>query len=481
MADFALPGDATRQRGVPAHAEHLDVFRILDEEARGQAGRRTAKRGGRNGLARKQRQAAVVVQEVEAEIGVAEALGEPAQGDAPLAVVACVAVRQARHRVAAGESLQRAQAQVGIAEAGTERRLQAGRGVQLGVADRLRRGAEAKHHVGTARRTEIVRAEIGAGRIDFDLFELEHVQGFDREVVGEAEGAPQHVDRHEGFFQLGAGDAQLRHVDRIDDVDAVLDEGALAPADGLAADAEAALVIADLEVVIDEGIEQAEVGTDLLLRRFGQVVATVVLEVVEVGGAHEGAPVAILQAQLGSDLERIRERVALVVLQVAVVAIDREAARRGVMRSRTGDAAGARATSRARRDQAERDVLEAKGGIELRLADQIGVRIFGADRNAVGNRGVEAAGELPLLEIECLRGRRGEQGEGHGRSQRSTGEQPANKVVGFHCFRSSSGQDSRWERQAQACPPEDDKAKLSGSMASLMDPPPVLTLYSSPY
>ena len=46
---------------------------------------------------------------------------------------------------------------------------------------------------------EVVGAEIGARGIDFDLFELEHVDAFDREILGEAEGCEQRVDRQEGL------------------------------------------------------------------------------------------------------------------------------------------------------------------------------------------------------------------------------------------------------------------------------------------
>ena len=115
MADLALPGHAARERRVPAHAEHLDVFRIFDEVAGRQSGRRTlATERHRQGIpgyghARQQRQAAVVVQEVEAEIGIAPVLGEIAQGHAVLAVVAGILVGQARDGVAAGEALQATQ------------------------------------------------------------------------------------------------------------------------------------------------------------------------------------------------------------------------------------------------------------------------------------------------------------------------------------------------------------------------------------
>src|SRR5690606_5161091 len=120
--------------------------------------------------------------------------------------------------------------------------VEAGRPVQLGVVDRLRGGAEAQHHVAAARRGEVVGAEIGAGGVDLDFLELEHVQRLDRDVVGDVDRAPDHVDRQERFLQLGAGHAQGGQVDRVDDVDAVLDEGALAPADHLPAQAHGAVL-----------------------------------------------------------------------------------------------------------------------------------------------------------------------------------------------------------------------------------------------
>ena len=68
----------------------------------------------------------------------------------------------------------------------------------------------------------------------------------------------------------------------------------------------------------------------------------------------------------------------------------------------------------------------------MRLADQVFVLVFGADRDAVADGGVEAAGEATFLELEGLCGRRGEQGCGDGRGQRGAGQQATNGIGGFH-------------------------------------------------
>ena len=443
VADFTLPGYAARQRGVPAHAVQLDVFRELGEEAaRSGADHRVVDRA-----ARQQRHAAVVVQEVEAELGFVQRRREPAQRHAVLAVVAGVAVGQAADRVAApdgddlaggGRAVDRGQ--VGEAVGGGE----AGRAVVAGaeeafrVVDRLRRGAEAQHHVGAARAGEVVGAEIRAGGIDFDFLELEQVHGFQRDVVAQADRAVQHVDRQEGLAQLGAGDAQRREVDRVDDVDAVLDEGAFTPADDLATQADGAgqaAVVGQREVLEHEGVEHAETLADAVLRFFGKVVAAFVLEVVEVRGAHEHAPVAVVQAELGSQLDRAGDGVAFVVLEVAVVTVGRETAHGGDLFRGTRHAAGAGAAARADRDRAQRHVLGAQQRVEPGLGDEVRVLVFDAPGVAIRHRGVEAALELAARELDGLRGRGHKQAERDGGGEAGTSDLPVVCMQFLHgCF-----------------------------------------------
>jgi hypothetical protein len=73
----------------------------------------------------------------------------------------------------------------------------------------------------------------------------------------------------------------------------------------------------------------------------------------------------------------------------------------------------------------------ADAGIEVRLADQVLVLVFGTHRDAVADGGVEAAGEAALLELEGLRGRC-EQG---GATAVASGARAAGhgRFGGFHC------------------------------------------------
>src|SRR3546814_15097082 len=113
--------------------------------------------------------------------------------------------------------------------------------------------------------TTLFRSEKRTRRIDLDVLELEHVQRFKRKIFVEAERGEQHVDRQERFLQLGAGHAQTRLIDGVDDVDAALDEGALAPAHHLPAPTHVASAgIAEGEILVDAGVEQACVLPPLL-------------------------------------------------------------------------------------------------------------------------------------------------------------------------------------------------------------------------
>jgi hypothetical protein len=216
-------------------------------------------------------------------------------------------------------------------------------------------------------------------------------------------------------------------VNRVDHVDAVLDEGALTPADHLAAEADGAAQLAflsELEILEHERVEHAEARADAVLGDLGQVVAALILVVVEVGDAGERAPGAPVQAGFGRDLEGGGDRVAFVVLEVAVVTVGGEAARRGDLRRGARHAAGGGAAARADGNGAEREVLRAKQRIEPGLGNQVRVLLLGAPRVAQRHRGVDAAGELAARELEGLGGRGHQQGQGNGGGQRGTGDQP---------------------------------------------------------
>jgi hypothetical protein len=157
----------------------------------------------------------------------------------------------------------------------------------------------------------------------------------------------------------------------VDDVDAVLDERAFAPAHGLAADAQLRGQFAEIELRVGEGIEQAHVTLDQLLRlgiercAFG-VVGRVV---VERRGAYEGTDTAVVQRQLRERLDGAAVHVGAVV-EIAVVDVRRATA------TAIGD------------------------------GDEPAVTAFDAPGLAVGERGIPAAREraFVVLEIPGLRG-----------------------------------------------------------------------------
>src|SRR5690606_38101421 len=128
-----------------------------------------------------------------------------------------------------------------------------------------------------------------------------------------------------------------------------------------------------------------------VLGLFGQVAAVGVLEVVEVGGAEEGTPVAPVQAQLRGDLDRVGDGVAVVVLEVAVVTVGGEAAQGAELLRGARHAAAAGAAARTDRDGAERHVLGAQQRVEPGLGDQVVVPILDAPGIAVGYGGIETA------------------------------------------------------------------------------------------
>ena len=119
-----------------------------------------------------QRRAAVILRVVEAEIGVVEGGGRVAGRDAVLIEVTAFAVEVAR------DAAQRA---------------------VVGEA------AKAKEYVLAAAAGEIVGREIGAGGLDLVAAELQQPKRLDGEILRQADGGLEHVDREERFFEFGAG------------------------------------------------------------------------------------------------------------------------------------------------------------------------------------------------------------------------------------------------------------------------------------
>ena len=163
-----------------------------------------------------------------------------------------------------------------------------------------------------------------------------------------------------------------------------------------------------VHVVEDEGIQQGQAGAHAFLGFRGQVRAIGVFPIVEVARAREGTGVFfVVDAQLAGDLERVREQVVLVVVQVAVVRIHREATRRIDL---IGDRRG--------RDQR----------IEVGEADQLRIALLHAHRSAVGEIGVDRAAPVAGTEFDRL-GRSRERAD---ERQRDRGSQRATaRVLGI--------------------------------------------------
>ena len=194
------------------------------------------------GLTGDQRQAAVIVQEEQAELrAVVEARRVVLEVEAVLAVVGRLLRGKAVHGLEVGD------------ERPAERTE-----VHALVGERT----EAEHHFAAARGREIVVAEIGAGRFRHRRVPVGDVDSLRRQVVVELDAEVDHLLRQEGFLQLRARHAQRRDVEMVDGVDAVLDERALAPAHDLAAETQFGGHAAEVELGVHERVEQARVAHD---------------------------------------------------------------------------------------------------------------------------------------------------------------------------------------------------------------------------
>src|SRR5262249_10095797 len=150
---------------VEGDAVQVNVLRILDEVVR-------AGRAGRGDRVRRtdQRQAAVIIQVVEAELRAVEVVGKIVRGNAPLAALARIAVRCALDRLVARLGQQFAER---IASSGKNTGTPVSRIVARGAAkadaivvfrvgDRLRDQAERQRRIGGAQGRDVVRREVGA-------------------------------------------------------------------------------------------------------------------------------------------------------------------------------------------------------------------------------------------------------------------------------------------------------------------------------
>src|SRR5690554_6194056 len=157
--------------------------------------------------------------------------------------------------------------------------------------------------------SHISGGEEGATVVRHGAMPLELVKGFHGQVFGQTLGQVEHLDRQQTFLQLCARTAESGGVDRVDGVDAVLDEYTFTPADYLTTQTDVTGILADEIVVIDESVQQLNTGA--LLQRVTAGVADVIealaavlgLEVVPVVATDERAGVTVAHFQIVGTLE----------------------------------------------------------------------------------------------------------------------------------------------------------------------------------
>ena len=290
-------------------------------------------------------QAAVIVEEVEAELGIVQVFRQVAHRESPLTGVFGGAVRAAQHagevgiecrlfRQRRGPRCGTWTSTQGCREFGDGSKVTIDEWRQIAKPESLVPlqglvGQQPLHDIGNHRlprpRPNVVDArEVAADRIDFSLLPVELVEPFHRKRVGRRNRQRRQPDRQQRLAKLRARQPQLAHVEVVDGVDAVGNEGALAPVEHVPAEAHVDNRIACVERSGDIGVEQFEILADAILRCFAQLGAfpcpVLVLEVDESGGPDERTEVAGTDVEVGRELRRVADDSAVVV-QIAVVAV----------------------------------------------------------------------------------------------------------------------------------------------------------------
>src|SRR5690554_1942096 len=163
-------------------------------------------------------------------------------------------------------------------------------------------------------------AVISNGAMPFELIESFHAQ-----VFGQALGEIQHLDRQQTLLQLCARATESGSVDRVDGVDAILDEYTLTPADHLATQTDVTRVLTDEVVVIDEGVKQLDTGPFLerMASRIVDIIepltAVLGLEVIPVVATDERAGITVAQFKVMGTLEDLGEEIAFLVVQTTII------------------------------------------------------------------------------------------------------------------------------------------------------------------
>ena len=311
-----------------------------------------------------------MVQEMEAELGIPQRLGEVAQRDSPLAGVVRLAVILAEcvQKPGVRPDAERCEG-VGL-----------WRQAQARIAEELCAG-DGNHRPLCPRPHVVGDREVAAHRVDPGLLPLDLVEALDGEHVGRRHRGRGHPHRHQRLAQLRARQPELAHVEGVDGVDPVLDEGALAPVEHVLAEPEVDGRVAGIERSGHVEIEHLEVLRHPILRVGVQVGAlprpVLVLEVDEPGHAGEGPEAAGADVEVAGELGGVADQAAVVV-EVAVVVVG--------------------------------------------LGRQLGIALGDAVGQAVGDRRIQAPLDLPVAELDGLNGQPVQEApEGNGARRQAAG------------------------------------------------------------
>ncbi|MCY1426406.1 hypothetical protein D9M71_422250 [compost metagenome] len=240
----------------------------------------------------------MVVGVVQAQLGIVEALQHLAHGQAVLPAVMRIVTRPARYEGACGQG-------VGRGAVATDRSNDRPAAFRGKIGDLEERAATVEH-----RGTEVV------------LVEALQAQG-----VAQAEVEREHLHRQLAFLELDPGTVERRHVQGVDGIDTVLEEQCLTPAQHLLAELDVQRFAGDIEVFPDigvqgfEALEPGQVRVAGVVKLFEVTVAGFQSMVVPVLEADEGALAAVIEVEIGQALEYLRNRIVLLEVQAAVVAI----------------------------------------------------------------------------------------------------------------------------------------------------------------
>ncbi|MNF74949.1 hypothetical protein D3C84_569970 [compost metagenome] len=337
-AEFAGQGDAGAGLDtVDAEAVKLDVFGVdgrvagvLDQGAAGARGRAYKRprqipgQGVVGGGKREVRQARVVVDVVERRLGIVQLFDHAAQGQAILAPVG-----------------RRFGAARGDIEAGAGH-LRIGQGL-----GQVERAAARLDHVAGGEKCPAAVEHTGPPVVLVEAFQVQR--------VADAEAEGEHLHRQLTFLELDTRLVEGRDIQRVDHVDAVLDQQRLAPGQHLLAELHRERPLGHLEVLPEVGVEYFEAlelrqvrpagiieavlrEGPALGRRAGIVEARVAVRigiVVPVLEAHEGALAVTVEAEVGDALGDLRNGVALLEVEAVVIGADAHAVGHHALRHRS--------------------------------------------------------------------------------------------------------------------------------------------------